>query len=299
MNNRKHAFLVSAFQYPEYVEKLIDMLDGRRSNIYLHINKRNYPDFCKMIKNFEKRDNIFFVSPIKVNWGGKSLLDSLKIMLQEACKKEENYFFHFISGQDALIRPIEYLYDFFDKNSNNNYIKYYDSTTLNETLVKVLDERITLFHTYDLLEYRSCVLNKIAEKAIIAVEKMVGVKRNLPDNNIIHGEGWFSLNRKAISILLRSMEDEKYYARWRYSFATEEMFTHTVLFPYFSDLNVINKSLRYAQWNKDKKQFPAILDETFYDCIMNSDCLFCRKIDPQKSSKLLKRLMPNITLNSK
>lgn len=291
MDKDKHAFLISVFQFPDYVEKLINMLDGDRSNIYLHINKRNHEDFRTLVENVRKKKNVFVVPSIKVNWGGKSLLDSLKIMLTEAYRDNKNQYFHFISGQDLLCKPIDNLYAFFDANPDLNYLKYYDDEKLNEDrfFKDSLEERIALYHTYDLLEYRSLFINKIIEKTFVRFQKMFGIKRNNPESKIVYGEGWFSLNRRAISILLQAMENEEYYAKWNYSFATEEMFTHTVLYPHFKELNVINSSLRYAYWDQERKKFPAILDESYYDDIITSGNLFCRKIHPDISAKLLEK----------
>jgi hypothetical protein len=290
---KKHAFLIGAYKNPDYLLELIDSLDGPRSNFYIHINKKNTDDFKDLRLIIDKRENVSFVPSIKVIWGGMTLLKSLNIMMNEALKNEENEYFHFLTGQDALVRPLEQLYAFFDKNKDNNYI----STKIDKNPIRNSDAEeldwIQYHHTYDWFDNRGNLFSRIFEKLFVGVQKMLGFKRCLPHEKIYKGTGWFSLNRKGALILYEAMNDKKELKKWHNCFATEEFFIPTILNNNPYDLNIINDSLRYIDWSKGPGPYPSTLDETFYEDIVKSGKFFCRKIDPKKSRLLLNSLPIN------
>lgn len=48
----------------------------------------------------------------------------MRDLLKIALKDESNGFFHTLTGQDILVKPLRELYQFFDANSMNNYLSY-------------------------------------------------------------------------------------------------------------------------------------------------------------------------------
>ena len=120
----KQAFLLGVYKNPEYVRHLILSLSSDKTNIYVHINKDNYETFLDVIDFFKGCPNVVFLHNIKVMWGGSTLLDSIKSMLKEALSNKDNQWFHLVTGQDILIKPLSQLIDFFDGNNYNNYVRY-------------------------------------------------------------------------------------------------------------------------------------------------------------------------------
>lgn len=111
--NKKHAFLIGAYKNPNYLKGLILSLNSPSSNIYVHINRYNFMEFKEIINFFKKHDNIHFYSAVKVKWGGSSLLDSVTYLVGKSLEDSENQYFHLMTGQDILIRPLNELFDFF------------------------------------------------------------------------------------------------------------------------------------------------------------------------------------------
>lgn len=283
-----HAFMIGAYQYPNYLESLIDSLDGEHTNIYIHVNDRNKKDFLPLIIKMSSKKNVFFVDSLKINWGGRGLLMASRIMLNAALKDKRNEFFHLLSGQDALIKPIEELYKFFN-NNNNNYLSISEGPISVDKPHPCLDW-IKYYHTYDLLNYRGFFINKIVEKVFVCFQKLFGIRRDIPYSKLYKGSGWYSINRNAALILQKALNDEFAVGKWKYSFATEEMFPHTVLYNVNEDLKFVNNDLRFVVWDYKNKLLPATLDESYFDEIRKSGNFFCRKIDPIISNKLLENL---------
>lgn len=290
---KKHAFLIGAYKNPDYLLEFVDSLDGPRSNFYIHVNKDNLNEFKEFQHNMKSRSNVHFVPSIKVIWGGMTLLKSLRIMMNEALKNEKNSFFHFLTGQDALVQTIEELYAFFDEHKDENYI----STKIGKNPIQdpkaVELDWIQYYHTYDWFNNRGNLFSRIVEKLFVEVQKVLRFKRSLPHEKIYKGTGWFSINRKAALILSEAMNDEKEMKKWSNCFATEEFFIPTVLNNSSCDLNIVNDSLRYIDWTKGPGPYPSTLDENFYEDIVKSGKFFCRKIDPKKSRILLNTLPIN------
>lgn len=289
MEERKHAFMIGCYQNPDYLESFIDSLDGERSNFYIHINKKNIEDFRYFIDKMSVRENVSIVEPISINWGGMGLLKATRLMLNKAIANPDNYYFHLLTGQDALVRPLNELYSFFDQHKDSNFIPIVVGPLNENDKVNILDW-MQYYHTFDMLNYRGSVINRAIEKGTVLLQKLFCRKRVLPEKNIYKGSGWFSLNRKAVSILQEYLNNENNLKKWRYTYAPDECLPHTLLYNSNENLNIVNDNLRFIVWNKEKKQFPAVLDDSFFDDIIKSNKFFCRKIDPRKSSGLLKKL---------
>lgn len=286
---KKHAFLIGCYKNPDYLYDFIKSLDGNRSVFYIHVNKENYKEFDGLREKLKEKKNITFVPSIRVIWGGITLLKSLKIMLNEALKDKENYFFHFLTGQDALVKPVSELYAFFDSHSSENFIpmmQMMNSASINS---KELD-LIQYYHLYDKVNVRNNLFARWLEKIVINFQKILKIKRKLPYEKIYKGSGWFSINRSAAEVLEESLNNDTVLKKWENTFATEEFFIPTILKNSIHNLIIVNRNLYYIDWCKGPGPFPSILDMSFYEDIINSDCFFCRKIDPVYSKDLLELL---------
>ena len=67
------------------------------------------------------------------------------------------------------------------------------------------------------------------------------------------------------------------------------LFSNCILNSTFAQ-HVKNYNYRYIDWKARHGNNPAILDESDYEILVNSDALFARKIDPKISAKLLDKL---------
>lgn len=108
----KHAFLLGVYTNPDYTDAIINQLLSDKTNIYVHVNDLNWADFIPLAKKYENSNNVMFIHDIKVLWGGSTLQQSIMCMLGKALQNKENSYFHLITGQDILIKPLEDLFSF-------------------------------------------------------------------------------------------------------------------------------------------------------------------------------------------
>lgn len=275
--NKKHAFLIGAYKNPNYLKGLILSLNSPSSNIYVHINRYNFMEFKEIINFFKKHDNIHFYSAVKVKWGGSSLLDSVTYLVGKSLEDSENQYFHLMTGQDILIRPLNELFDFFLQNKGVNFLSF-------ERLPGCEMDRYLLYHLYDVLNVRHNKLTYLCETAVVKLQKLFNVKRTPVCNEMYWGSGWWSLQRDALEYLFKIKN--KYRKYIKNTFAPDEMIYQTILLNAENKFNVVNDNLRYMIW--DGNSGPRTLGQNDYESIVNSNCFFARKVEPEISGDLIK-----------
>ena len=119
----KHAYLIMAHNNFELLRVLVKLLDDKRNDIYIHVDKKA-GDFNKdSIINDIKYSNVFFVKRISVTWGGYSQIQNELNLLKEASKNSYKYY-HFLSGVDLPLKNQDYIHNFFDENNGKEFIHF-------------------------------------------------------------------------------------------------------------------------------------------------------------------------------
>lgn len=277
----KHAFLIGAYKNPDYLLRLINSLDTPNSNLYIHVNNYNDKDFAEFKKQIAERDNINFYSIYKIKWGGSNLFFSQMFLLEEALKNNDNAYFHFITGQDALIRPVK---DFmaFVEDSKANFITYRPFPS------EEYNHRYSYYSLWDFCNISSSRLKKKCNALVIKVQKFFKFKRTPFKYKIIYwGSSWWSLRRDACLYVMAQWKDnKKLQKRVKYTFAPDEMLIQTILLNADNEFTIINDNLRFLKW--EGKPSPKTLKLEDYDDVIKSGKYFGRKVDPIESASFLK-----------
>lgn len=291
----KHAFLIGVYQNPDYTSTLVELLrGGKRSNIYVHINPLYLDDFSLFIERYANEGNVHIIHTQPVKWGGASLLYSMIDLLKLAMQDDNNGYFHMLTGQDILIKPLTELYNFFDKNNGNNYLQYGKDQMQIFTKGYLLGvNRSLYYHLFDKLNYRGNRLHRQIEKYFVKGQQLLGMKRIWPFNNYYQGSGWFSFNREAVKEILEFLETNHKVVE--YTFAPDEVIFQSILLNNRTDFHIMNDNLRFILWdNKGEVGSPVILTEKHFEEIKSSHCFFARKIHPEKSKRLIELICNNI-----
>ena len=285
--NYKHAFLIGLYQNPDYAATLVESLRGKRSNIYVHINPLYLHDFKDFIAHYTKVDAVQVIHTQPTKWGGYSLLRQILDLLGLAIHDESNGYFHMLTGQDILIKPLTELYQFFDVNSEYNYLSYGKDQMQNPQKGYLLGlNRSQYYHLFDLLNYRGNILHRQLEKYFVKAQQFFQLKRKWPFPNYYQGSGWFSLNRMAVTEIMEWLQAN--HKTVEYTFAPDEVIFQSILLNSKNDNHVVNDNLRFILWNNQGDVgSPVILTEQHFDQIKNSHCFFARKIHPVKSKQLI------------
>ncbi len=85
---KKHAYLITAYDNPYVLEKLIEMLDHKSNDIFLHLDVK-MGDVSEWLNALKKRivSNITLVHRRDIKWGAFSYTESILDLLESALEK--------------------------------------------------------------------------------------------------------------------------------------------------------------------------------------------------------------------
>ncbi len=119
-----------------------------------------------------------------------------------------------------------------------------------------------------------------------------------------HGSDWFFANNKSIQYLFTELDRiflicnflNKVNLESGYTICPPEVVFHSV-WVNSNIFSILNNNFRYINWEGSTDWHPNTLDESYWNQIYNSEALFLRKLDVEKSKKLRDLIKNNIKNN--
>jgi hypothetical protein len=282
----KQGILITAYKN---ASQLLDLIQALRGNykFYIHIDKKSKISESE-IEQIRKSANVVFVSrKYKINWGGLNHLKSILLLCEEVIRDKEIEYVHLISGQDYPTKTNEHINSFLEANRGKEYLNYETPPEPTELA------RLMNYSFFDLINGRS----KRGETMIYwisMIQKKLGIKRKVPmgDASLLYiGSTWWTLSAECVRYVMKyTKEQPAFFKRMKFTFCSEEYYFQSVIMNSPFRENVINNNLRYIVWQTRNGSLPAILDESDYEKIVNSDVFFARKFDLPVSANLLKKI---------
>jgi hypothetical protein len=283
----KIAILIGAYENPDYLDSLVQKMIHPRTNIYIHINKYNYNEFADMFKRYDNHPSVHMYSECFVKWGGHSLVFSQFYLVKEALKDKDNFYFHFITGADILVRPIEELIDFCDVNCKKNFLHV---RGVNE---KDWSFRYLCYHFYDVFNVRKSKFLWYLVKIIARLHYSLHLwRKSWPFAELKGGSGWWSLNRDALDFLYSSLMSDEIKKRWMYTHAPDETIYQCILYNSAFKDSLTGDNLCYLRWTGQPSPKTLTMDD--WDNIQTSKLFFARKIHPVQSKELIDTVFSKI-----
>jgi len=319
-NNKKHAYLISAYNEFALLKLLIKSLDDKRNDIFVAMDAKA-KDFSEQnFANITKYSKLFFVKRIKSYWAAFTQVDFILLMMKEASKNNYEYY-HMISGVDIPLKSQDDIHFFFDEHQGMEFVdiwkksalemkKDYETTTgFKQKLfdlfrIKHYDHSIRYHFTQKNLNLqRANMIGKIIGilgRLSVTVQKILGIVRN-SDIKMYTGSDWFSITSNLVKLILE--KEDWIREKLQYTFCPSQLFVNTILKNSSLKESIYNDSIstpanmRYIIWTRDPKLgVPYIFRSTDYEDLSNSKCLFARKfstaIDKEIIKKLYYRLLP-------
>lgn len=292
----KHAYLILAHNNFDLLRVLVKLLDDKRNDIYIHIDKKA-KDFDKdFIINDIKYSKVFFVKRMNVTWGGYSLIQSQLKLLKEASNNSYKYY-HFLSGVDLPLKSQDYIHNFFDENYGKEFVHFCSEQFNLEGKI-----RYCVYHFFQDIIGREKGALYYLESALIKIQEKVSfLNRENKHIQYCGGSQWCSLTDECVKYILSNQE--KIRKMFRYTTCCDEFFIQTIIknSKFYND--VYNKEdsyiacMRYIDW---KRGNPYIFNIDDWDELYNSDFLFARKfsLDSQKQQMLVEKLTNSILSNT-
>lgn len=286
------AILILAHKNIEQVTKLATILHNN-FEVYIHFDKKmNIPENYKQILD---KKNIHYISKIDVHWGSWSIGAATVLLMKEVLKNRQIEYIHVISGQDWLTIPSKNIYDKFIDN-DRIYMTYSKAKN-----VKKKGESIILwqkyYFNYDKINRRS-TFGKIYHRGLLLIQSLLRINKfkKLGINlEIYSGENWVDMPRDAVEYCINYLDSHPNLLKMLQTGCfSDEFWMQTILCnsPEFKQ-RIVKNHHRYIKWQKQHGSYPAVLDMSDFDSIINGDYIFARKFENPYSNELITQLNHN------
>lgn len=288
----RHAFLVTAYRDYATLCSLVDqLLELPDSRIFINIDGRSKELISQFTEHLKTRNNPRIdLQAQEVRWGSYEHFDVFMQMAQKALSINCDYF-HTITGQCKIVKPIPTFAAFFEENANKNYIQHFPLPDVNwNGKGEPRLDRVKYYQLHDLLDARKLgIIFRILNSSFKAVQKLIGINR-LKNRQYYGGIVYFSINKVAMQYLIQQWKAIA--SEFKYTFCCEETVPQTILLnsPEALKSTMINFDLRYMLWDSQHGENPGILDERNLAEVEKPEYLFARKFDSRYSDKLIKTL---------
>lgn len=265
----KHAFLIIAHADYEVLRVLVDMLDNKCCDIYIMVDKKaSLPSQLHV-----KYARIFMLKKRQdIRWGHVSLIKAEMQLFEFASANGSYEYYHLLSGNDLLIKPLNYIFNFFDRNKGKEFVGFTSETNW---LEKVMKYQFFIKY-YRLNGWWGNLIKSIAYRLEYIANKIN--KRS--DESFRKGSEWVSITDDFCRYLIG--KKNWIFKRFKYTFCGDEIFLQTVLWnsPYKGKIYAIDDEFNGCQreiiWEDDN---PHVWGSSAgdIDILRKSDKLFARK----------------------
>jgi len=322
----KIAYLLIVHNNAELVARSIRKLDSGNAWFFVHVDRKSDLAEFKTALQHPQGRVVFTKRRSSIFWMGYSMVAAtLELMrLARSCGRElgMNFDYHvLLSGADYPLKSSQEIEETLARSSPRNFLMFWKLHDLPEWLHKVEQ-----FHYLDSRWHNQraspVFFGKIQmpfyhiEWARRVIHRFLP-KRRLPLGMVPYGGSqWWMLTSEAVDYVLDQVQREPSVLRFfRFTHSPDELAFQTILMnspfrktiegrfdyemfidawkngsdPDFVTAKVQSSNLRYIDWDP-AREFPSILDERDYAKIVESHCLFGRKMDPARSRELLETL---------
>ncbi|PMO31950.1 beta-1,6-N-acetylglucosaminyltransferase [Vibrio breoganii] len=227
--NNKLAILILAHDNFSCIYEWSKFLQDEDIHFYLHVDKKVKltPELNLMFSEINNFTLLNDTERVVVNWGGRSQVDAMLVLLKKAFKSEHNYSnFQFLSGHDYPIVDSVNLKAKLDPYSSN--------IRIDRVISKNSSKRITNLNLYDIAflnpKNNSGIVSRLC-KYLCSVVSLIPIQRMKEDFTFVHGSQWLALNKESAGLVLNFLDTNPwYYSYFKYSFGSDEIFIHSILY---------------------------------------------------------------------
>lgn len=277
-NFYKHAYLIMVHKNTYVLDKMLELIDDERNDIYIHIDKKS-KDFNKEnILNVVKKSKLYFLESENVNWAAYSMVN-VEIRLMEKANKNQRYmYYHLLSGNDMPLVSQDVIHNEMAKDSSIEYVSIGGNT---DTWSKYY-----YFLTETALYRTNKIIKGISRIALVLPQKLFKVDRWKNTGYVSKwAYQWFSLTNECIEYIL---QNEKFIIKhFKNTHSPDETFLATML----DNSNEFNEKVRPSKRNiqfKDGK--PTVLKLKDFDRLIQSGDFFARKFDENIDKEIIDKI---------
>lgn len=290
------AFLLLCHKNPKQINKLIERLNKFNSEIFIHIDKKNY----EISTNINKAENVHILSQTEcfdVKWGGIDMIYATLKLIDFAIKYSNvnnitfNYYW-LISGQDYLIQKPSVVNEFLIKNQGVNFINIVEENKKEYNIYKKL---------YEMYYPNWITENKILIKIIKRIYMLITggfnytfkiYRRKTPNNMKLNfGSQWWTLTDECVQYINKYCTNNNHVLEYyKNCIIPDESFFQTIV-TNSKYSNTVKNNLTFVNWGKNRRS-PEILKNSDFEKIkkINNEYFMARKFDLEISKELTDKI---------
>ncbi|MDB1921722.1 beta-1,6-N-acetylglucosaminyltransferase [Clostridium tertium] len=292
MRSNKHAYLIVAHNNFRVLKVMLEMIDNRNNDIYLLIDKKTKDVNVESLKSVIKQSKVYVLNRININWGGYSQIDAVIRLLDEACKKDNYLYYHFMQGADLPIRSQDDIHKFFKENYGKEFIEFSVSNTNSQEFAKY---KKCYYHFFtDNKFFRTNKIVKLLNHSIASIQRYLKIMRK--DEIVYHGSALFSITHEFATYLI-SLKDV-IRKEYKYTLACDEVFIQTIIMNskfknninHYEEKHISNA--RYIDWENKKRNSPNSFKLKDYDKLINLPHYICfaRKFEETVDFQIVEKI---------
>lgn len=272
----KHAYLILAHKSDYVFHTLLKMIDDKRNDIFIHMDKKNRSYKPSDIRDSVKESRVYHCKSISCSWGAYSIVKAEYLLLQLATSIDRYSYYHLLSGQDLPIKSQDTIHRFFLENEGKEFVNF-DDLHFNYA------DRVRFFYLFqEMLGRRQSFVNR----CFLKMQRIVGVYRH-KNVRFQKGPQWFSITDDFVRHILSVYPWVR--SLFRYTQCPDELFVQTALYnSTFMDKQFKNPITGYTARHIDwKRGYPYVFKRKDFDELVNSSDLFARKFDVDTDKRIV------------
>lgn len=262
----KHAYLILAHNEFGVLQELINALDVKENDIYIHIDKK-----IKILPDIRTCESSLYIldDRINVKWGHISMIESEYKLFEAAFASKVNYaYYHLISGVHFPLKAQSEIHEYFNQEKGKSILS---PLPWNESEI---NKKIGFYHFFASGIKDESKLIRITSNLLWRF--FLRIQKNIISRNTNKFSGkysnWVSISSKDVIYILNFKD--KVLKSFKYTLCPDELFI-----PYIFKINNIEFIERNLLFQEFIKASPKILNHSDFETIIESKALFARKFN--------------------
>ena len=280
--NSRHAYCILAHNHWSQLQRLINLIDDSRNDIYLHVDAKSLDEFLQFGRIKTKFSKWYLIdNPVDVEWSDISLCDAeVRLFKKVLDSKVEYQYVHLLSGSDLPVISQDRIHAFFQgRDEEFIEIRYNPKFKM----------RLGYYHFF-VRGRRNSMFRNLIRRLLLLPQWFIVDRLKHATIKFAYGSEWCSLTMKAV----REIADK--YEHYRYMFekttCSDEHYKQMILASAEEPFKFAKEgSLRYVRFNH-RKASPRIITMDDYDDILNSCCVFARKF--QEGTEVFEKMCQHV-----
>ena len=283
----KHAILILAHKDIEHLKRLVGYF-RRDCYVFIHLDKKAgfSPDAIDSLKAFPQVAGVY--NRFSIHWGGNRMVKCELFLLRKALENCDASFFHFLSGQDYPIRPLDVFLDFFERHSSQNFLSFLHLP--HPLWQDYTFRRFQYFYPFDWIKDHE---HSPFMETVLRWQARLGIRRSVPFvfPHLYGGSQWMSITRQSVELLLKYTRKKPAFLRKLFMiFTPDEVYFQTILCNCTPKAFLQQTNLRFIRWKHENGSRPAVLGKEHFLFLIEKENLLARKFDKNISAGLLQAI---------